>query len=66
MIAGDSNNALFTQWLAQLDSIMDTILIVERLDESLAVMAQHLNWGASDVERAKLIAYLPVNVHKKP
>lgn len=62
----DKDTHLIDEWLSYLDKVMDTILVVERLDESLVLMAHELKWGLTETETAKLIAYLPVNVHKKP
>jgi hypothetical protein len=59
MLEGDVNDTLIVRFFAYLDRVMDVILVVERLDESLVVLGRCLCWDLRHLE------YLPVNVHKK-
>ena len=58
----------------ELDKTLAVALVIDRLDESLVVMADKLCWGGGGLAVASAatswdpsdVAYLPVNVRKKP
>ena len=44
MLAGDVDDALIGRFLGHLDGVMDVVLVIDRLDESLVVLGQSLCW----------------------
>ena len=59
LLEGDVDDGLISRFLRYLDRVMDVVLVVDRLDESLVVLGASLCWPLDDLK------YLPVNVHRK-
>jgi len=57
--ASASDRTLVQRWMDDLFSKLSCVLVIERFDESLVVMAHALAWRLEDV------AYIPINVNRR-